>query len=129
VASTKAQPELRKISIATVRSRKEAAAIADKLSAAGIESVLVEEKSFATRQSARRQLGAVKVQVESRDVQRALQCLQSKDASPSPANGANPAQPDTVAILPAAQRHGSSAFIPLSVIGALLAALALLLLL
>lgn len=128
MANTKAQPELRKISIATVRTRKEAEALVGKLSDAGIESFLVEEKSFATGRSAQRQMGAIKVQVESRDVRQALHCLQTKEATQRPPAGAREAgQQDP------ARPHGSrsathSAFLPLGVIVVILIALALLLL-
>lgn len=128
MANTKAQPELRKISIATVRTRKEAGAIVSKLSDAGIESFLVEEKSFATSRSAQRQMGAIKVQVESRDVRQALHCLQTKEAPQRQLTGA-PESGQQAEVRPHGSRSAThSAFLPLGVIVVMLIALALLLL-
>lgn len=127
MANTKAHPELRKISIATVRSRQDATAIVRKLTEAGIESYLVEERSFATRLSARRQLGAVKVQVESRDIKRALQCLQAKESPQSAAAADERAVSQPVSSSP--NHEAARLVLPLGVGLALLVALALLLLL
>ena len=78
MAGTKAKPELRRISIATVRSRSEAEAITRKLKGAGIECFTIQERSVNAGLSARKNFAAIKVQVRSDDVARAIQQLQTK---------------------------------------------------
>lgn len=128
MANTKAQPELRKISIATVGTPKEAGVIVSKLSAANIASFLVEEKSFATGRSARRQMGAIKVQVESHDVRQALRCLQTKDGPQQRPTSEGEDERQRTVMSNRSLGGTYSAFLPLGVIVAGLLALALLLL-
>jgi|KBSMisStaDraftv2_1062788.scaffolds.fasta_scaffold404744_2 hypothetical protein len=78
MAGTKAKPELRRISIATVGSRSEAEAITRKLKGAGIECFTVQERSVNAGLSPRKNFAAIKVQVRSDDVARAIHQLQTK---------------------------------------------------
>ena len=96
MASTRAKPELRTVTIAIVRDGAEAQAMQSKLTSAGIESFLTSERSYVVKKAhdlgARRagppgnEKGAVKVQVARSDVQRALGILgAANDAAPGPA--------------------------------------------
>jgi hypothetical protein len=72
MANLKAKPELRAVTIALVRNRKEAERVQDKLRAAGVESALAAESSYAMDKGTSRERRAVKIQVRRSDVQRAL---------------------------------------------------------
>lgn len=128
MAGTKAQPELRKISIATVRSQAEATALVHKLRAVNIDAKVVAEESFATSRSVRRTRGAFKVQVSSADIKRALHCLQTKEpADAQPSKAQQTGQPGAKV---GAKRSESARFaVPLGIACALAIGLALLLLL
>lgn len=130
MANTKAQPELRKISIATVRSKKAAAVLVGKLRGAGIESFLVSEQSFSTGLGVRRSGAAIKIQVSSADIKRALQCLQLKSGAGE--SGATIGPTDAEPSMPTkGQSSGAPAhvLVPLGLACALALALGLLLLL
>jgi hypothetical protein len=85
MASTRAKPELRTVTVAIVRDGVEVQAMQSKLTAAGIESFLTSERSYAVKKSqdfraqpiapSSKEAGAVKVQVARSDVQRALSVL------------------------------------------------------
>jgi hypothetical protein len=75
MANLRAKPELRAVTIALMRDRKEAARVQDKLRRAGIESALADEGSYAPGQPKSRQRRAVKIQVKRADVERALSML------------------------------------------------------
>jgi hypothetical protein len=64
------------ITIATVPSRAEARAIAAKLEAAGIQSLLSVERAMQPQSTGNRWFGGTKVQVTRSDVERALRVLQ-----------------------------------------------------
>jgi hypothetical protein len=98
MASTRAKPELRTVTIAIVRDGAQVQAMQSKLAAAGIESFLTSERSYVVKKSpdveARHapppsgEKGAVKVQVARSDVQRALSVLGAANvAAPAPAFG------------------------------------------
>jgi hypothetical protein len=98
MASTRAKPELRTVTIAIMREGAEVEAMQSKLLAAGIESFLTSERSYVVKKShdlrARqapppgKEKGAVKLQVARSDVQRALSILGAGNVpAPVPAPG------------------------------------------
>jgi hypothetical protein len=93
MANLKAKPELRTVTIALVRNRKEAERVQDKLRAAGIESALAAESSYAVDKGASRERRAVKIQVKRSDVQSALCILGNANAGATAAANASQTQP------------------------------------
>ena len=106
MAGTRAKPDLRTVTIAIVRDGAEVQAMQSKLTAAGIESILTAERSYAVKKSLDpsshqqprllhpgahvappgKEAGAVKVQVARADVQRALGILGAANVAPNPSS-------------------------------------------
>jgi hypothetical protein len=72
------RPKVGYVTVATVHDRHEARAIAEKLEAAAIECLLINERSMAPLALGKLGLGEFKVQVTRRDVSRALQLLRGQ---------------------------------------------------
>jgi hypothetical protein len=95
MASTRAKPELRTVTIAIVRDGAEVQTMQSKLKSAGIESFLTSERSYVVKKSPDlavrhaappgKEKGAVKVQVARSDVQRALSVLGAAHVAAPPA--------------------------------------------
>ena len=125
MAGTKAEPEVRRISIATVKSRSEADTISRRLKAAGIECFIVHERGGATPVFDRKHLAAIKVQVRSVDVRRAIQELQTKPGGTTEILIESPAQADDT-VLPRTP-NSTWVFVAAGIISLVAAGLALLL--
>lgn len=95
MANTQAKPELRAVTIAVVRNHPEAQQIQAQLKAAGVESFLIAEPSYALDKSTTQELSAVKVQVRRADVQRALSILGSANLAASRGSGTEATGPKT----------------------------------
>jgi hypothetical protein len=72
------RPKVGYVTVATVHDRHEARAIAEKLEAAAIECLLVDERGTIPLGLGKLGLGEIKVQVTRRDVSRALQVLRGQ---------------------------------------------------
>jgi hypothetical protein len=114
MASARAKPDLRTVTIAIVRDGAEVQAMRSKLAAAGIESLLTSERSYALKKSQDlraqhqpqllhpeahgalgKEAGAVKLQVGRADVQRALSILGAQNVAPVPGSSLEVARPKT----------------------------------
>ncbi|HYA28488.1 MAG TPA: DUF2007 domain-containing protein, partial [Acidobacteriota bacterium] len=71
------------VTVATIHDRQEARAITAKLEAAAIDCLLVDERGMASLALGKLGLGEIKVQVNRRDVSRALQILRADANKPS----------------------------------------------
>jgi hypothetical protein len=72
------KPKLGNVTIATVRSRQEVRRITAKLGAAGIESLVVDERQLAVSRSGRVRFGGFKVQVNWANARRAIRLLRGE---------------------------------------------------